>query len=453
MRIELAIPQDFLDLLSAVGGIYYGNITTPSIKAISTNSKECKEGDVFFAIAGRSFDGNMYIQEAIDKGAIPVGTNVRRFGIKVNSGSSALLSFASFYKDRLPQLKHTFAITGSVGKTSTKEMLKMLSSVRYKTHATWENFNNDIGLSYTILSASADTEILIAELGMNNAGEISELSKALKPDSAVITKIGSAHIGNLGSIENIALAKLEIIHGLCGNLTIPCGEPLLQTDYPNISHFSSSGLMGNVSIIKNSFGQTELYINGSLEYIFDFHSYADHLRHCLAAAICSSMNIGLTISDMIKGINAISESSFRHRIVQSKRGFFILDDSYNASYESVLASISMLLKLDEKGRKSILLGDILELGSMSHDIHFKIGQMIGKESDIIFLFLIGNEAKYIIDGAIDAGFEKRRIFYNPDTKSPEITASQICRNLTTDDMILAKASHKTNVKRIIDLIE
>ena len=90
---------------------------------------------------------------------------------------------------------------------------------------------------------------------------------------------------------------------------------------------------------------------------------------------------------------------------------------------------------------------------MSHDIHFKIGQMIGKESDIIFLFLIGNEAKYIIDGAIDAGFEKRRIFYNPDTKSPEITASQICRNLTTDDMILAKASHKTNVKRIIDLIE
>ena len=452
MRIELAVKQDFWDFLSVVGGIFYGKIKRQTIYAISTDSRECQDGDIFFALSGQTYNGNNFIEDAINKGAVPIGTGVKKYGIKVDSANAALLAFSSFYKQQLKNLKYTVAITGSVGKTTTKEMLKKISSVKYKTHSTPGNFNNDIGVSYTILSAPIDTEILICEIGMNNFGEIRSLSSALMPDIGIITRIGSAHIGNLGSIENIAKAKLEITENLRKHLIIPYNEPLLYTSYPFITYFSTMHPSADILITKNTFDQCELYLGGYLEKIFHFSNCEEHLLHCLAAATAAAMKIAINANDIYKGIATIDTTSFRHRLFVSKKGFLILDDSYNASYESVCAAILMLNNISKAGKKHVLFGDILELGALSKDIHYKIGEILAHNS-IECIFLFGNQVKYVAKGAIDNGFDKKRIFINNDIFSPEITSNQICKTISPNDIILAKASNKINLKRVINLIE
>lgn len=451
MRIELSIPQDFLDLLSATGGIFYGDIRDQFVKGICTDSRECMPGDVFFALDGKIFDGNSFIPDAINSGAIPVGRGVGRYGIRVDSGNDALLSLASFYKNSLPQLVHTVAITGSVGKTTTKEFLKILSNTQYKTHATWGNYNNDIGAALTVLSAPKDTEILILEFGMNHEGEIERLSKAFTPDSGVITKIGSAHIGHLGTREMIAKAKLEITSGLKSKLLIPWEEGLLLNKYQNTGCFSSKSSLANVAVLKNTFDQLELYIQGDIYSIFDFPSKAEHILECLCAAIISALEIGLNPNEIIKGIADIKEDTFRHKLIRSKNGYFILDDAYNASYESIQAALAMMSRITGAERKHTLLGNILELGDMSYDIHHSVGEMISSFG-IHYLFLLGEYAEAVYAGAIHSGFNKERIFILNGLESYEKMAEFINTLIKADDIILIKGSHGMHLETIVESI-
>ena len=451
MRIALSIKQDFLDLLSATGGIFYGDISNRSVSFICTDSRECEEGDIFFALEGEKIDANIYIPEAIRNGAIPVGTGVKHFGIRVPSGINALLSFASFYKNALTKLKHTVAITGSVGKTTTKEFTKILSGARYKTHSTRENYNNAIGASITVLTANADTEVLILELGMNHQGEIERLSRAFSPTTAVITKIGSSHIGNLGSIEKIAQAKLEITSGLTGKLFIPKEEKTLITSYPDVAFFSTKSTTAEISVIKSAFNRIELYRSGTLHSIFDFEYKADHILECLAAAISIADNIGISPSEIIGAICTIRKDSLRHEIFKTKYGFSVLNDSYNASYESVKAALMMMDDMTEINRRHALLGSISELGSKSYSIHYSIGKLIA-ESKVHFLFLYGNDALPIADGAIRYGFDKERIFIIAEHDFPTGAAELLKSSLEYDDIILIKASHKMNFESIVRLL-
>ena len=451
MRIELSLPQNFLDLLSATGGIFYGDIKKQVIRWICTDSRECTEGDVFFALDGKSFDGNDFIPEAIARGAIPIGRKVKRYGIRVDSGNEALLSFASFYKRALPRLMHTVAITGSVGKTTTKEFLKKLSSTKYKTHATRGNYNNEIGAAITVLSSPIDTEILILELGMNHFGEIKQLSSALTPDVATITKIGTSHIGNLGSRENIAKAKLEITSGLDGKLIVPFGEPLLFRQYPNSVYFSSKSSMADIAVLKNTFDQPELYINKTIYSFFDFPLKTDHILECLSAAISTALEIGIPPNEIIKGLRNIDSDIFRHRVIKSKFGYTILDDSYNASYESIAAALSMANDIRGVNRRHVLIGDILELGNMSYDIHYSLGKII-PDYEIHYLFLLGNYANAIYEGAIHCQFDKSRIFILNDLDAPERISEFISNMINPDDLILVKGSHGMNLNRIVELL-
>ncbi len=452
MRINLSVPIDFLDALSAMGGIYYGDIKTPMIYAISTNSKECKANDLFFAINGKNHNGNSFIPEAVAKGAIPVGQSVRTFGVKAAFANSALLSLCSFYKKSLPKLQHSIAITGSVGKTTTKNFLKILSGTRYKTHATWENYNNDIGVSYTIFSADADTEVLITEIGMNHEGEIKSISSSVGCDTAVITKIGSAHIGNLGTIYNTAKAKLEIVHGLMGNLIIPKSEPLLENGYILKKHFSAESPEANVAVIKNRFNLLELFIDGKLESVFPFKVTAKHIRECLAASISAALELDLTTDEILKGISLISDEAFRHNVFSSSFGFQIFDDSYNSSYESIASAIEVLNDIKVTGHRHALIGDVLELGEMSYDIHYKIGCLLAS-AKFENLFLVGEHAEVIAKGATDSGFEEKRILICGESNFHQKAAKSIISVVKRNDIILVKASHGLHLNKIIELIK
>ena len=451
MRIELAVPQDFLDLLSATEGIFYGDIESQQVRAVCTDSRECEVGDVFFALRGKNFDGNNFIPEAIKRGAIPVGNGVGRYGIRVDSADTALLSFAAYYKNALPNLKHTVAITGSVGKTTTKEFLHKITNKEYKTHATWGNYNNKIGVSMTVLSAPKDTEVLILEMGMNHSGEIKNMASKIKADTAIITKIGTSHIGYLENIENIAKAKLEITCGLQGELIIPKNEPLLKCNYEKVSCFSSDDIGANISIIKNRFDKLELYIGGSLYSFFDFPSKAEHIRQCLAAAVAGALKLVISKDKILEGIKNIKQNIFRHKILNSRSGFLILDDSYNSSYESLTAALETLKEVKYIGKASALIGDILELGNKSAEIHYKIGKLLAA-AELEYLFLVGEHIKETAKGAIDYGFVKSHIFlYSHDIQRQNI-ARQIIDTLTPADALLVKASHGMKLKNIIEII-
>lgn len=451
MRISLSIPQDFLDVLSAVCGVFYGKINYRIIKAICTDSRECEEGDIFFAIKGKEHDGNEYIDQAISSGAIPIGEGVNSFGIKVADGGKALLEFAKFYKKQLPCLLHTVAITGSVGKTTTKEFLAVLLKKRYKIHANRKNYNNRVGVPITVLSAPRDTEILICELGMNHMGEIRELSDIIAPDIALITKIGTAHIGNLGSIKRIATAKLEITHGLTGVLLIPKEQELLISGYDNTKTFSAYSNLGNYGAIKNRFNMLEIYRFGELAAIIDFNFLGYHLYECLSAAVSIAMELNLTIQQIISGIQDIGEHSYRHEIQKTPYGFDIMNDAYNSSAESVIASANYLCDLKGYSGKGALLGDMLELGEQTDAIHTKIGSEIARLG-FDRLFLIGDHATQMRNGAVLAGFPKEHVFINTDKGLPEVTASQILRVMKRGEILLAKASRGINLDRIINLI-
>ena len=451
MLIELSMPQDFLDLLSATEGIFYGDILSRQVNAVCTDSRECLPGDIFFALKGENFDGNEFISEAIKRGAIPVGKGVGRYGIRVDSAEYALLSFATYYKNVLPKLRHTIVITGSVGKTTTKEFLLKLSEQEYKTHATWKNYNNIIGVSLTVLSTPKDTEVLILEMGMNHSGEIKNMISKIKADTGIITKIGSAHIGFLGSRENIAKAKLEITCGLNGTLIVPKNEYLLSGSHPEISYFSGDDINANASIVKSEFKQLEMYFDGSLYSFFDFPSKADHIRECLAAAVMGARSLGISKSQILHAVENITQDSFRHKISRSKNGFLIIDDSYNSSYESLSSALDVLRETKFNGNASVLIGDIFELGDRSEQIHYEIGKLLAS-ANLKYIFLLGKNIEASAKGAIYYGFEKECIFIYDFNTPRDIIAEHILNKLTSKDALLAKASHGVELKSIIEII-
>ena len=197
---------------------------------ITTDSREACEGDLFFSLTSDKSSAEEHVKEARNKGAISVSSLSKEADFLVFDCQKTLLKLAIYYKAQLKSLKATIAITGSVGKTTTKEFCASFLSASYKVHKTYMNYNNLLGVSLSILSAASDTEIFILELGMNNLGEIRKLSDAIEPDYAVITNIGTAHIGNLGSRKLIAQAKLEIASGMTDEkIIVPYEEQLLSS--------------------------------------------------------------------------------------------------------------------------------------------------------------------------------------------------------------------------------
>ncbi len=446
MRIKLGYKMTLSEISSVL------NSTCPcekSIGYITTDSREVKSGDLFVALRGENYNGEDYVEEAIAKGAIALCTRKRKGAIVVHNTTDALLDLAAYYKKGLKRLKYSVAITGSVGKTTTKEFLKQISSVKYKTHATIGNMNNHIGMPLSVLSAPMDTEAIILEMGMNNLGEISKMSGCIKPDIAIITNIGTSHIGNLGSRKNIAKAKLEITEGQAdGSLIVPYGEDLLKG--AKAKRFSTSDISADYYLQSKDKDNISLYENGRCAFTSNFSFTDQHLLTCLAAAIAAAREMRLTEAETVNGILLISKDNIRQKIIRAKNIYF-LEDCYNSSIESVKADIDVMNGLVGYSAKSLLLGDILELGEHSEKIHEEIGRMIS-QSDFKNLYLYGNHARYIMSGAVDAGFPESRIFGN-FSDDISISARQLIDNTSENEIILLKASRKMRLERIIEIVK
>ena len=448
MKIKLDIPLSLSEITKTTGGILtHGDAV---VSNLCTDSREAETGDLFIAISGKRIDGNEFAEEARARGAYVLGN--RLASILVSDTADAIMRLVSLYKRKLPRLMHTVAITGSVGKTTTKELTAALLSCKYSVHSNLGNYNNDIGLLHTVLSAKRETEVLVVEMGMNHKGEISRLSRAIEPDTAIITNVGTAHIGNLGSREAIALAKLEIADGMNGGvILIPHGERLLN----------AARSKREVSV-NNPYGDYSLLVEQVEEdgTVFSFLGkqlcleserialVGEHLMWALAFALSVADTLGIRGDEIAPALRSINSERLRQRRIKVGR-YDIYDDTYSSSPEAAIAVMRVLTRQNKKGVSAVL-GDMLELGGESDELHRKVGEAAAK-CGVQKLYPFGKFAQRIAEGALIAGMPAERIFLG-DQNGLERTAEQI-RVSYDGELLIVKASHAVHAERIYDFLK
>ena len=440
------------------------------------DSREVKEGDVYVALKGEKFDGNDFCLDAIYNGAkvcivskdITTEENdeIKKSNvtiIQVPDTLKALQEIATY--KRIQYNIPVVAVTGSVGKTSTKDLIASVVSQKYNTLKTKGNYNNEIGLPLTILGLT-DEEAMVVEMGMNHFGEIRKLTNIAKPTVAVITNIGTAHIGNLGSRENILKAKLEILEGLQGNTVVINNDNDLLYKWANenkdkyniitygiknkskymatdIKSFEDKSEFKVVCEKNESISDSKQNVNmdskqdinrakeeGINNKIVTVPVGGEHFILNSLCAIAVGEYLNVPTEKIINGIANLELTKKRMEILTSKAGATVINDTYNANYDSMKAAIIYLKEIKNK-RKIAVLGDMLELGDYSKGLHEKVGEEVDESIDI--LITIGKEAKYIA--------EKSKAKQIIECKDNDEAIEKLKEIQTKNDAILLKASN------------
>lgn len=385
------------------------------VENFSKDTRTIQKGDIYIGIKGEKFDGSNFWNQALDAGATAVIiSNIQiskeekekykdKTIIQVEDTLEALYEIAK-YKRSLYNIP-VIAVTGSVGKTSTKDIIASVVSQKYKTLKTEGNNNNNIGLPLTILKLK-DHEALVVEMGMNHFGEISLLTNIAKPTLAVITNIGTSHIGNLGSRENILKAKLEILEGMkIPRVIINNDNDLLHKWYEENKEkieIHTYGINNSSDVIaeKIELGEekSKFVVKTSSEKVnIDVPVGGEHFVYNALCGFMVGKVLGLTAKEIQNGISKFELTKKRMDIRVLKNGATLINDSYNASYESMKASLKYLSSRTDL-RKIAVLGDMLELGDFSKELHEKVGEEVANDN-IDVLICRGEFAKNIISKA------------------------------------------------------
>lgn len=402
------------EILKATNGtLIYGN-KLEECESFSKNTKEIKDGDVYIGFKGERFDGGKFYEDALKNGAKGAiinkidGLEIKRlenkFVIQVDDTVEAVGQIAKLKREKynIPVI----AITGSVGKTSTKDIIYSVVSQKYNALKTQGNMNNHIGMPMTILGLR-EHEALVVEMGMNHFGELSKLTAIAKPTIAVITNVGTAHIGNLGSRENILKAKLEILEGLQqgGTAVINNDNDLLHKWYEENKEkieIHTYGINNSSDVIaeKIELGEekSKFVVKTLSEKVnIDVPVGGEHFVYNALCGFMVGKVLGLTAKEIQNGISKFELTKKRMDIRVLKNGATLINDSYNASYESMKASLKYLSSRTDL-RKIAVLGDMLELGDFSKELHEKVGEEVANDN-IDVLICRGEFAKNIISKA------------------------------------------------------
>ncbi len=448
MKIKLTHPISAKEIEGITGCVLCG-VENARIHSVATHSSEVEENTLFLAMQGEKTHGEAFRNEVIARGGFLLTEKHGDKSFCVPSVGEALFRLARTHLDKLTKCKHTIAITGSVGKTTTKEVLRRMLSDRYCTHATEGNQNSEIGLPLTILSAPTDTEILILEMGMNHKGELARLSSLATPDTILITNIGHAHVGNLGSRAAIAEAKKEILIGAKKNATvlIPSAEPLLSDveDAIRIGLFCEDG---DYALVKKGGGEHILLKGGEKILRIPQEIRDKGLLCAIAFSAVVAMKAGISVSKITDIISDFQYNIFRQKRFLCKKSEIVFD-AYNASYESVLYAIEAL-GAEPMQARALLLGDMQELGEHESLLHRSVGSACAAARDKIdFLFLFGTCAPLVAEQAIMAGFDKRHIHVNADVDRPDITARAISPLMHKSTCLWIKGARGMRMERIL----
>lgn len=455
--------KDILDICK--GKLLCGN-EEEICENFSRDSREINIGDIYLGIKGEKFNGSNFYKEALEKGAKgcilqdieiskeDINTYNDKFIIIVENVVDALQKIAK-YKRSLYDIP-VIGITGSVGKTSTKDIIASVMATKYNVLKTEGNYNNEIGLPLTILKLK-EHDALVLEMGMSAFGEISLLTDIAKPTTAVITVIGSSHIGELGSRENILKAKLEILEGLNkdGALIINNDNDLLnlwnEENSDNHKHITygvenKSILNAKNIIIREEGSSFEIEANNKI-YTVEVPVAGKHFIYNSLAAIAVGLENDIEMEKIIEGISNFSLTKRRMEIIKNSNNITIINDCYNASYESVKAALEYVASL-KSNRKLAVLGDVLELGEFSKQMHQKMGEEV-VNNNIDILVTVGKEAKIIADTVKDKSENIEAYSFDNNTDASNLIKEKMKEN----DVILVKASNGMHFEEIVESIK
>ncbi len=427
------------------------------ILTVSKDSREIPNGCLFLAIAGENFDGHDYINKAIENGAVAVLSHRKdeKYSVPtlyVEDTRQAILDIAEGYRQQFTC--PLVAITGSVGKTTTRGLTAAVVSQKYNTHATKGNLNNQLGMPLTLLELNHTHEVAVIEMGMSGFGEILSMIKAAKPDIAVITNIGTAHIEFLGSREGICKAKMEILDGLYergGTAILNGDEPLLWDKRDKIkSDVIWFGIENpecdicaeNIISESDSVSFTLVYkdIKTSVKLsIAGVHNVSNAL-----AAAAVGFKLGVSPEQISNGIFEYTPDGRRQRLY-NKNGFIIYEDCYNASPDSMKAALAVL-KSQEGGKKFAVLGSMLELGDYTQIGHIQTGENAAKNADVVYLY--GAYAEFMAEGAKQGGMSEENIHI---FTTHEDLADSLKKHAKIGDVFLFKGSRSMKMERALGL--
>lgn len=447
-----------LDILQATGGTLLKGNPNRVLTDIITDSRAKQEGMLFVAIVGARFDGNDYVDDAAGNGAACCVVSKRVDAncdlILVDDTTKALGDIATYYRNKfeIPFV----GITGSVGKTTTKDMISCVLESKYRILKTLGNFNNNIGLPLTVLRLTEFDEIGVTEMGMSGFGEIDYLAKIVRPETAVFTNIGLSHIEKLGSRENILKAKAEMLNHMADNGNVVfCGDDdmLWQIKDMTDKKITTYGIENKdcdvtaENIVQNG-DSTEFEIcTGKKKYKASIPVLGHHNVKNALAAFCVARKYDISPDAVISALGDYKPGKMRQNIIVEK-GVTVINDCYNASPSSVEAGLKILDQIDKKGRKIAILGDMLELGDYSEYAHKLVGSYVVK-SKTDFLLTVGEASENIVKSAIEKGFDadKCKSFKN----NKEVMA--FCDNFITEgDVVLVKASRSMKFEEITEHI-
>ncbi len=445
------------EIIKASDACCVKNLTDKDTKfSLSTDTRTIQKGDIYLPLKGANFDGENFCEDAVKKGASgcfvtkDVYPENADLILKTNDTLKSYLSIAGYARDKYNP--KTVAVTGSCGKTTTKEMIYSVVSQKYKTHKTFSNHNNEVGLCQTILSMPENTQVLIVEAGMRALGEIEILSSYARPDIAVITNAGCAHIGRLGSLDNIAKAKSEIVKGLKSD------GILISQDNPRIRKFALFNgkklfySLKDVEIIEKHASYSKFLYKGK-EY--ELNVEGEYNIENSIAAIETGFTLDIDYEDIKKGLSAYKPIEKRWEI-EDISGYRVINDSYNANPDSMKAAVSTFLELYKN--PVAVLGDMGELGDDEIKLHAQVGEFLSEkikslsEKNVlniknVKIITVGNLSRVISETVAAYGIETHH-FENNDA-----AALYILDNLDTGNTIFLKASRSMKFEEIKDLIK
>ncbi len=430
------------------------------------DNRDVREGDLFTAIIGASQDGHRYLADAMQRGAAaalvqegnPYVSELAPAPGKallcVPDTTEALQKLGGFLRDRfdIPFV----GVTGSVGKTSTKDLIAAALSGRFRVIKTQGNYNNQIGVPLTLLSLEEDTEAAVVEMGMDHAGQIEYISRFVKPDMAVITNIGISHIENFENREGILKAKLEIMSHMNpdGTLFLNGDDPRLKqlrgklpvrTEYFGLGEDNDARLL-ECTMADSGFVRVRMEYRGE-EYRYVLATMGSHMAQNSLPAVMIACHLGLTKSEIISGLTQYLPTEKRLQMKENGR-VHVIDDSYNASPDSMRAAIRVLEQISFGGRRIALLGDMFELGAQEESGHRLVGQLAAECGTLDEAWFVGSRMKLAYEEACKRS-PKARLLHFEDVDELKKALPGLLRE---DDVVLVKASHGMRFDAVCNFI-
>lgn len=427
------------------------------IQGITIDSRKINKGNLFIPFIGEQVDGHQYVEAAFEKGASAVlwqkdvpNPPQNLPIVIVENTLEALQQLARSYRSDLDV--KVVGITGSNGKTTTKDMIASLLSLSYRVQKTEGNYNNHIGLPLTILSLDKDTEVAVLEMGMSSIGEIEFLTKLASPDAVVITNIGESHLQDLGSRDRIADAKFEIVEGLStgGLLVFHGDEPLLWErvkQYKGDMKIQTFGRSDSNTLYPLELSQTN---DGSIfkvnvqEGDYKLPVLGAHNVLNALASMLIARHFGIAFEEMNNGFASLKVTNMRMELLEGSKGEKIINDAYNASPTSMRAAIELVTTLSGYKKKVLVLGDMRELGRDEHDFHFKVGNEIDSNK-IDFVFTYGELGESIAKGAKEV-FPESRVF---SYQEKDRLLADLQNIINDETLVLVKGSRSMRLEEIV----